>query len=59
MRIDLDWRDTLGYFFALVRYSYRMRRAIGTLARKHARRYVVSFCIKKTAAMKNLLDRIR
>jgi len=59
MRIDLTSRDTLGYLLAFIGYSYRMRRAIGTLARKHARRYLVSFCVEKTATIKNLLDRIR
>lgn len=58
MRIDFAWRDTLGYFFALVSYSYRMRGAIGALARKHARRYLVALCVKETASIKNLLDRI-
>ena len=59
MRIDFALRDTLGYFFAFIGYSYRMRRAIGALARKHARRYLVTFCVEKTSTIKNLLDRIR
>jgi len=59
MWIDFALRGTFGYVIAFIGYSYRMRRAIGALARKHARRYLVAFCIEKTASMKNLLDRIR